>query len=118
MKLCERCGEVPVASVHSRYCETCRELAKADARARAKEMQPIRDAKYRAKKRAQKLAESMGNQPPVKTHNGCPGCSYWRLFHAGMKACHYTIDTGKVRPMPAAECYGHEGTPYKPKVQL
>jgi len=119
MKLCERCGERPVANVHGRYCEYCREKAKAEAKARAKEMQPIRDAKYRAKKQAQKRKnqadDGAGLSEPAKRHEGCPGCVYWRLFYAGMSACHYTIDTGKVRPMPAAECYGHEGTPYTPK---
>ena len=126
MKLCERCGERPVVNVHGRYCEDCREKAKAEAKARAKETQPIRNAKYRAKKQAQKQAqkrksqadEGAGLSEPAKRHDGCPGCAYWRLFYASMKACHYTIDTGKVRPMPAAECYGREGTPYKPKVQL
>lgn len=48
----------------------------------------------------------------------CRGCEYWRAIGHGkqcIRACHYCIETGNLRGMPAAECYKHEGTPYKPK---
>lgn len=48
----------------------------------------------------------------------CRGCEYWRPMGNSSKcmhACHYCIETGNLRDMPAAECYKHEGTPYKPK---
>lgn len=119
MKLCVRCGVRPVANIHGKYCEICREEAKAEARQRAKEMQPVHDANHRAKKKAEKLAGEVNQRTGLgdtkKKHHGCPGCIYWRLFYAGMSACHYTIDTGNVRPMPAAECYRHDGTPYTPE---
>lgn len=48
----------------------------------------------------------------------CRGCEYWRTMGNSSKcmhACHYCLETGNPRGMPAAECYKHEGTPYKPK---
>ena len=48
----------------------------------------------------------------------CRGYEYWRTMGNSSKcmhACHYCIETGNLRGMPAAECYKHEGTPYKPK---
>ncbi len=46
----------------------------------------------------------------------CVGCEYWQPLNSpgGVKACHYCIITGNVRGIPAADCYKHEGTAYKP----
>lgn len=119
MKMCERCHEKPVANPHGKYCESCRDVAKAEARARAKALQPLRDAKYLAKKKAKTRTEEVNQRTGLgdtkKQEVGCPGCYYYRLFYAGMSACHYCIDTGKVRPVPPEECYRHDGTPYLPE---
>lgn len=48
----------------------------------------------------------------------CTGCVYYRLFswggYNGLKACHYMLDTGIPRGIPARACYKHRGTPYSP----
>ena len=46
----------------------------------------------------------------------CVGCEYRQPLNSqgGVKACHYCIITGNVRGIPAADCYKHEGTAYKP----
>ena len=53
-----------------------------------------------------------------RTHQGmkCKDCYYYRslsqLKYRDDYCCHYLIDTGKLRKIPPAECYKHEGTPY------
>ncbi len=119
MKMCERCGERPVANIHGRYCLECREIAKKEARQRGKEAHRQYDANRRQNLKAQKRREEVnkrsGQCDVPKERSGCPGCIYYRLFYAGEYACHYTINTDKLRPMPAKDCYRHEGTPYTPE---
>lgn len=45
----------------------------------------------------------------------CTDCIYYRRLGVFGKACHYQIDTNRLRLMPASECYKKKGTPYKPK---
>ena len=45
--------------------------------------------------------------PFIVSDETCRGCIYYRyLSGAGLRACHYTLDTGKFRPldMPCDEC--------------
>ncbi len=45
--------------------------------------------------------------PFVVSKATCGGCIYYRyLGGAGIKACHYTLETGKIRPldMKCADC--------------
>lgn len=118
MKMCKRCNEKPVSSPRSAYCDECREIALKESRGKAKANQREYDKAHRKKLKQEKaIAETrarLGDPPPRKITE-CVGCHYWRHFYAGTYACHYTIDTGKVRPMPAEECYNHDGTPYAPE---
>lgn len=45
----------------------------------------------------------------------CSGCIYWRRLGCYVYACHYSIDTPYIRPMPPNDCYKHSGTPYQKK---
>lgn len=45
--------------------------------------------------------------PYIVSDKTCKGCIYYRyLGGAGIKACHYTFDTGKLKPldMRCADC--------------
>lgn len=47
----------------------------------------------------------------------CTGCYWYRPAAAvpGMyMMCHYAHDTGELRSIRPADCYKHEGTPYRP----
>ena len=38
----------------------------------------------------------------------CIGCAYWRPLSRqtnGIRVCHYCLDTGQPRGVPAKECY-------------
>lgn len=54
----------------------------------------------------------------LSTHlTPCRGCVYRRPFvvsDPSTSACHYCIDTGKLRGMSPEQCYLHPGTPYTP----
>ena len=48
----------------------------------------------------------------------CEGCYYRRPLvkaQGAVTVCYYCIDTGKPRGIPVSECYGREGTPYRPE---
>lgn len=49
----------------------------------------------------------------------CKGCEYWKPLsdhtQNGVHCCHYLLETGNVRGIPAEQCYKHENTPYKEK---
>lgn len=119
MKLCQRCHEKPLANIHGRYCVDCREIAKKEAKERAKLNQPKYDKKHQEKQKAQKRTDEVNQRTGLGDkqayHGNCEGCIYWRNFYSGTYACHYLIDTGNLRGMDAAECYRHEGTPYTPE---
>ena len=86
MKLCEACNSRPVASARSRYCLECRD-------------------KMKGKRRS--------TDTPDTAYTGCDGCVHWRDCGCGSKACHLTIDTGRLITIPHKDCYKHEGTDYK-----
>lgn len=91
-------------------CRGCERGAPAGQRSEGEAKQCTRSVQpactvSRKEKRAPKVVE-------------CRGCYYWRTMGNSSKcmhACHYCLETGNPRGMPAAECYKHEGTPYKPK---
>lgn len=53
------------------------------------------------------------NKSDSAVYTGCDGCVHWRDCGCGMKACHLTADTGRVRDIPHSKCYKHNGTGYE-----
>ena len=47
MKLCQRCHEKPLADIHGRYCVDCREIARKEAKERARLNHPKYEKKQR-----------------------------------------------------------------------
>lgn len=92
MKLCSVCKERPVDSPRGKYCAECR------ATLRRGKTEPA----------VEKPVETAENQ-----FNGCVGCVHWRDCGHGMKCCHLTADTGRLRLLPYTECYRHMGTDYE-----
>ena len=50
----------------------------------------------------------------------CDGCRYYRNLDGldgggDYFACHYCIDTGRLRGVLPKDCYRHPGTPYREK---
>lgn len=109
------CGKNPVSNAHAKYCESCREIAKQIAEEKKKESRIMKRKQEREKKKIEKREKEINEKRGKnKTYIKCVGCAYYRLFYGSIKACHYTLDTGKLKTIPAIECYKHEGTPYKP----
>lgn len=96
IKTCILCG-APRPKGATKYCEECR----------------IKKEKEWNKKKRRKPREKQ--QKPKSEVVNCKGCFYWRNMYVGANACHYPIETNQLRPMPAADCYKHDGTPYRPK---
>lgn len=97
IKTCILCG-APRPKGATKYCEACR----------AKKVKEQGNHKHK------KPVEKAPERPKSEVVN-CKGCYYWRYMHGGTNACYYAIDTEKLRHMPAADCYKHDGTPYRPK---
>lgn len=102
MTLCAYCGVKPVRSPKAKYCEECRRVLNNKFTRESAELQTARrhNGYYEAQKAKPK---------PVK----CVGCRYYRFLSGVDYACHYAIDTGKLRKIPAKDCYKHDGTPYE-----
>ena len=46
---------------------------------------------------------------------GCKGCKYWRRLYDNRYACHYCIDTGKLRGGTVEDCTVREAGKRKKK---
>lgn len=99
-RVCTICKKPFFAGRSAKYC--CEECAKIGAQMVAHQRQKKHPISQDTKRKVVK----------------CTGCYYWRSLSNGggtVHACHYAIYTGKLRtPLKAADCYKHEGTPYKP----
>lgn len=55
-------------------------------------------------KKPRRLTDKKPGRPPKVKYKSCEGCRYWRPFCSGSKACHYFLDTGKLRNIPQKVC--------------
>ena len=83
-------------SAFNRYCRYC-----------GREEERIRNSLCR-----------LGKKPSAQP---CQGCYYRRPLvkaQGAVTVCYYCLDTGKPRGIPVSECYGHDGTPYRPRLKI
>ena len=128
-KLCILCG-APRAPHAYKYCETCRKQKADEYNHRQRSRCRYRDAaghlhrKDVAPAKAQKVKPTpteLEAAARARSSNGwidadiveCRGCTYWRKLGCYAHACHYPIDTGRLRPCRPQDCYKHKGTPYR-----
>lgn len=128
---CTVCG-AQLETVH-KMCAECRrkrntERMRLRARERRAKLREMREAYYAAHPEEERPhggrpAEWDRAKPSVAAASTgekitkCKGCKWWKILSAGhLYACHYAILTGKLRKIPAKECYRHAGTPYEKEV--
>lgn len=111
-RCCVLCG-APLPPRAKAYCAAC-------AMKRAKQRDAQSYARRQQKKRAARAA--MRNKPASAAGGWtdadlvrCEGCKYWRSLTAYYNACHYAIDTGRLRLIRPLDCYGRARTPYTPE---
>lgn len=92
--VCADCGAQLETESRKLYCAAC-----------SRKRQKLASVNFYRKHRTKDE-----NSPVV-----CDGCIYYRILTSGMYACHYCIDTGKLRRIPPKMCYRHRGTPYQRK---
>lgn len=118
MKICQMCNVNPVAAANGKYCAECREKARVMYQEKAKQKRKEERASFAE---TRDKAHPPGWRTPkaatkaVENRPNCPGCVYCQKLYGSTYACHYTVETGQLRQMPASECYKHKGTPYKPE---
>lgn len=118
MKICKMCGTSPVAAANGKYCLACREKARAMYQEKAEQKKREERASFaetRDKAHPPGWSTPKAVTKAVENKPNCPGCIYCQKLYGSTYACHYSIETGKLRPMPASECYKKKGTPYKAK---
>ena len=110
-RVCIRCG-APRPPHATKYCPACRLLVERESRQRTDRQRANRRT---AQKRGQDAEKAVVTSSPAGCQVvRCVGCKYWQPMHNG-RACHYAIDTGRLRGIPPRDCYGHAGTPYTPE---
>lgn len=111
---CVLCG-APLPPKAKAYCAAC---------AQKREKQRTAENNARRKQRRQAARAAMQKKPaPAAAAGGwtdadvvaCVGCKYWRHMGGYGRACHYAIDTDRLRLCRPRDCYGHAGTPYTPE---
>lgn len=121
-RACIRCG-APRPARALKYCAVCALTVGTETRRQARKRQLLRERAERAAE-ASRRAKLPGKRPAPPSPPGtwtaadvvrCRGCKYWRPLGFCGPACHYPIDTGRLRPMRPRDCYGHAGTPYTPE---
>ena len=109
---CVLCG-APLPPKAKAYCAACAEK---------REKQRTAESNARRKQRRQAARAAMQKKQAATAGYwtdadvvACVGCKYWRHMGGYGRACHYAIDTGRLRLCRPRDCYGHAGTPYTPE---
>ena len=109
---CVLCG-APLPPKAKAYCAAC---------AQKREKQRTAENNARRKQRRQAARAAMQKKPAPAAGGwtdadvvACVGCKYWRHMGGYGRACHYAIDTDRLRLCRPRDCYGHAGTPYTPE---
>ena len=111
---CVLCG-APLPPRAKAYCAAC-------ALKRAKQRAAEKNARRKQRRQAARAAMQKKPAPPAAAGSWtdadvvrCVGCKYWRPLCCLTPACHYAIDTGRLRLCRPRDCYGRTGTPYTPR---
>lgn len=121
-RYCSVCG-VPIAK-RKYKCPRCLHDAKMERQRQSRLQRRLQRQLERAAEKAEEIAfkarqqvtQHPAKKPAERKITACDGCKYYKSLSGmmGLKCCHYAMETGRLRKIPASECYKHEGTPYTP----